>query len=137
MRVSALQVWPELRKHFATPSVTACSRSASSRITSGDLPPSSSATGLTPAAASSDTRRPARVEPVNEIMSVSGWETIASPTTGPVPVTRLNTPSGSPTASQISASTNALSGTISLGLTTTVQPAAIAGATLLAIWCSG
>ena len=46
MRVSALQVWPELRKHFATPSVTASSRSASSRITFGDLPPSSSDTGF-------------------------------------------------------------------------------------------
>ena len=83
MRVSALQVWPELRKHFATPSVTASSRSASSRITFGDLPPSSSDTGFGACAASSDTRRPARVEPVKETMSVSGCETIASPTTAP------------------------------------------------------
>ena len=96
MRVSALQVWPELRKHFATPSVTACSRSASSRMTFGDLPPSSSATGFGAWAASSETRRPARVEPVNDTMSVSGCETIASPTTGPVPVTRLKTPAGRP-----------------------------------------
>ncbi len=49
----------------------------------GDLPPSSSDAGLTDCAASSDTRRPARVEPVKDTMSVSGWETIASPTTGP------------------------------------------------------
>ena len=70
-------------------------------------------------------------------MSVSGCATIASPTTGPVPVTRLKTPAGSPTSSTISASTKALSGTTSLGFSTTVQPAASAGATLLAIWWSG
>ena len=92
---------------------------------------------MTSWAASSDTRRPARVEPVKLTMSVCGCATIASPTTGPVPVTRLKTPAGSPTASHTSASTNALSGTTSLGFSTTVQPAAIAGATLLAIWCSG
>ena len=133
MRVRALHVCPELRKHLATPSVTARSRSASSRITFGDFPPSSSVTGLTLCAASSETRRPARVEPVNETMSVSGCDTIASPTTGPVPDTRLKTPAGSPTSSMISASTKAFSGTTSLGLSTTVQPAASAGATLLAI----
>jgi hypothetical protein len=135
--VSALQVWPELRKHLATPSVTASSRSASSRITLGDFPPSSSDTGLTAWAASSETRRPARVDPVKLTVSVPGCETIASPTTGPVPVTRLKTPPGSPTASHASARANAFSGTTSLGFSTTVQPAAIAGATLLAIWCSG
>jgi hypothetical protein len=48
-----------------------------------DLPPSSSATRLTVLAATSETRLPARVEPVKEIMSTSGWATIASPTTGP------------------------------------------------------
>jgi hypothetical protein len=61
----------------------------------------------------------------------------ASPTTGPYPVTRLNTPAGRPTCSKISASTNALSGATSLGFNTTVHPAASAGATLAAIWCSG
>ena len=52
-------------------------------------------------------------------------------------MTRLKTPAGRPTSSMISASTNALIGATSLGLTTTVQPAAIAAATLLAIWWSG
>jgi len=49
----------------------------------------------------------------------------------------LKTPAGSPAASITSARTNAFSGAMSLGLTTTVQPAASAGATLAAIWCSG
>jgi hypothetical protein len=53
------------------------------------------------------------------------------------PVTTLSTPAGTPTSSKISASTNALSGVTSLGLSTTVQPAAIAGATFALIWCSG
>ena len=52
-------------------------------MTFGDLPPSSSATFLTVAAATSLTRRPARVDPVNETMSTSGCAAIASPTTGP------------------------------------------------------
>ncbi len=49
------------------------------------LPPSSSATRLTLAAATAAMRCPARVEPVNEIMSMSGWAEIASPTVAPVP----------------------------------------------------
>ena len=137
IRVSALHVWPEFRKHFVTPSTTARWRSASSRMTFGDLPPSSSATGFTVADASSLTRLPARVEPVNETMSTPGWEAIASPTTGPVPVTRLKTPAGTPTSSMTSARTKELSGVTSLGLRTTVHPAAMAGATFAAIWCSG
>ncbi len=103
----------------------------------GDLPPSSSATRLTVADAASDTFRPAAVEPVNVTMSTSGWRAIASPTTGPVPVTRLKTPGGRPSSSRISASRNALSGATSLGLSTTVHPAASAGATFAQIWCSG
>ena len=83
------------------------------------------------------TRLPARVEPVNDTMSTSGCEAMASPTTGPTPVTRLNTPGGRPMSSRISARMKALSGATSLGLSTTVQPAASAGATLAAIWCSG
>ena len=65
-------------------------------MTFGDLPPSSSATRFTVSAATAATRLPARVEPVNEIMSTSGCETSASPTSAPVPVTRLKTPGGKP-----------------------------------------
>ncbi len=88
---------------------------------------------MTVAAATSDTRLPARVDPVNETMSMSGWAAMASPTTGPGPDTRLKTPAGAPSSSKISARTKALRGATSLGLTTTVQPAARAGATLAAI----
>ena len=72
------------------------------------------------------TRFPARVEPVNDTMSTAGCSDIASPTTVPTPDTRLNTPAGRPTSLMISAKMNASTGATSLGLSTTVQPAAIA-----------
>ena len=83
------------------------------------------------------TRLPARVEPVNDTMSTLGCDAMASPTTGPTPVTRLKTPAGRPTSSMTSARAKALRGATSLGLSTTVQPAARAGATLSTIWKSG
>ena len=72
MRVCAVQVWPELRKQAFTVPRTAAARSASSRITAADLPPSSRATRFTVCDASSATRLPARVEPVKDTMSTSG-----------------------------------------------------------------
>ena len=103
----------------------------------GDLPPSSSATRLTLPEATSLTLRPARVDPVNEIMSISGCAASGSPTLGPSPDTRLNTPAGRPSSWMISARTNALSGFTSLGLTITAQPAVSAGATFAHTWWSG
>ena len=76
--------------------------------------------------AAAATATPARVEPVKLTMSISGWLEIASPTTGPVPVTMLNTPAGSPMSWITSARMKASSGATSLGLRTTVQPAAMA-----------
>jgi hypothetical protein len=81
---------------------------------------------LTVSAPSWATRLPARVEPVNDTMSTSGCEAMASPTVGPSPDTRLNTPAGRPTSSMTSASRKASIGATSDGLTTTVHPAAIA-----------
>jgi hypothetical protein len=49
----------------------------------------------------------------------------------------LNTPAGVPASCMISAKMIASSGAISEGLSTTVQPAASAGATLATIWFSG
>ena len=88
-------------KQFATVILTARTRSASSSTTDADLPPSSSATFLTVSAPTAATRRPARVEPVNDTMSTSGCAASASPTTGPVPWTMLNTPAGSPASAMI------------------------------------
>ncbi|MCY1549686.1 hypothetical protein D9M68_858670 [compost metagenome] len=98
-----------------------------------DLPPSSWATRLTVSAAALATAMPARVEPVNDTMSISGWLDMAAPTDGPSPLIRLNTPLGVPASSMISAKISALSGASSLGLRIMVQPAAMAGPTLQVI----
>src|SRR5882757_1321489 len=94
-----------------------------------DLPPSSSATRLMFAEAAAATNAPTGVEPVNETTSRPGCLASASPTSSP-PATRLNTPAGRPAAAHASANTNEAPGATSAGLSTTVQPAANAGATL-------
>ena len=137
MRVGALHDWPELVHMPAMSREMAASRSASSRMMLADLPPSSWATRLTVGAAARATSMPARVDPVNDIMSMSGWADSTAPTLIPSPLTRLNTPAGTPASSMISAKRMALSGATSDGLSTIVQPAASAGATLQAIWLSG
>ena len=70
-------------------------------------------------------------------MSTSGCAASAAPTSGPVPLTRLNTPAGTPASCTTSANSSALSGDSSLGLSTTVHPAASAGPTFAVIWYSG
>jgi hypothetical protein len=137
IRVQALHVCPEFRNAFATPFATGPPRSVPGRTTFADLPPSSSATRLIWPAHSSPTRSPTAVDPVNETIATPGWRTRASPATGPVPGTRLNTPAGSPAACTASASTYAMSGVSSAGLSTTGQPAASAAATFAIAWCSG
>jgi len=89
MRVGALQLWPELVITVATPRPTPFAKASSSSTMFGLLPPSSWATRLTVAAAFLATSMPARVEPVNETMSTSGWLEMAAPTVGPSPLTRL------------------------------------------------
>ncbi len=103
----------------------------------GLLPPSSWATRLTVGAAFLATSMPARVEPVKETMSTSGWLDSAAPTPGPSPWTRLNTPAGTPAACMISAKICAENGATSDGFSTIVQPVASAGDTLQAIWLIG
>jgi len=80
---------------------------------------------------------PARVEPVNEIMSMSGCSLMAAPTSGPRPLIRLNTPFGTPASWRISAKISAEVGVNSEGFRIMVQPAASAGATLQVIWFKG
>ena len=83
-----------LNMHSCTEAVTFSSRSQSAKTRFGDLPPSSSVTLLTVSAASRVTAVPARVEPVNDIIWMSGCRESAAPTVGPSPFTRLNTPAG-------------------------------------------
>jgi hypothetical protein len=110
-----------------TPSTTE-SRSASSKTMKGDLPPSSRLTRFPVPAVAERMMRPTSVEPVNAILSTSGWATRAAPVR-PSPVTTFKTPAGSPASRESSAKRSAVRGVNSAGFRTTVFPVASAGAT--------
>ncbi|MCY1239552.1 hypothetical protein D9M72_523490 [compost metagenome] len=71
---------------------------------------------------------PVRLSPTKPIALISGCSVSARPASSPKPLTRFQTPFGSPASSAISTSSRAVSGENSAGLCTTVQPAASAGA---------
>ena len=80
---------------------------------------------------------PTWVDPVKLTMSTSGESTRAAPASGPEELIRLITPLGKPTWSRIRASSTMASGSWGAGLTTTVFPAARAGATFPAMLTMG
>ena len=79
-------------------------------------------------AAATPIERAVSGDPVNEIRRTSGCETSAAPTSSPIPCTMLKTPGGKPASATRSASSEHDSGDHSAGLSTTVEPAASAGA---------
>jgi hypothetical protein len=101
-----------------------------------DLPPSSSDTRVMRSAQRAMIRLPASVEPVNATLSTPGWATRCSPASRP-PGTTLTAPSGTPASASASANTKPLSGASGGGLSTTVQPAASAGAVFQAARVTG
>ena len=103
----------------------------------GFLPPSSRATFFTVSAAERMIALPVATPPVNETRSTSGLATRAAPTSAPEPRTRLTTPAGTPASASRSTRIRVLRGVTSLGLSTTVLPAARAGATFQDICSSG
>ena len=111
--------------------------SASAKTTFAPLPPSSSATFFSVSAAALVIAIPARVEPVKDTMSTSGWVESCVPTPAPSPFTRLKTPGGSPASCTISAKTMDEIGAISEGFSTTLLPARIAGITFSVTWFIG
>ena len=115
---------------------TTRSRSASAVMMLADLPPSSSTTFFSDGAACEYTSRPTASEPVKLTMSTPGWVVSACPA-ATSPVTMFSTPGGSPASSAISPRTNASSGVVGAGLSTTVHPAARAGASLRMLRNSG
>ena len=128
MRERAQQSWPALSNTAYGAPAAAASRSASAKITLALLPPSSSVTGLMCCAQPAMICRPTSVEPVNTILPTSRCSTKRWPTTLPLPGSTWNTSSGSPASSASSARRMAVSGVSSAGLSTTVLPAASAGA---------
>ena len=112
------------------------SRSASSRMIAADLPPSSSVQRLSCSPQMAPILRPATPEPVNEILSVSGWRTRYSLTSRSA-CTMLSTPAGSPASCTISARRYASSGVSGDGFSTTVEPDARAGPSFSDVTNSG
>ena len=99
--------------------------SASSKTTTGALPPSSRCTRLRSSAAARATSVPARTEPVIETIAGTGCLTSSRPVSRS-PVITLKTPGGK-NSDAISASSSVEAGVVSDGLSTTVLPAASAG----------
>jgi hypothetical protein len=126
-RLAAVQRWPVVPKaDHRIPSV-ARSRSASARTTIPFLPPSSRLTRLSRRAARSAIRLPVADEPVKEMTGTSGESTIVSPTSAPLPVTRLTVPGGRPASAMSSTRSVAQCGVSLAGLKTTVLPVTRAG----------
>ncbi|MNC12476.1 hypothetical protein D3C75_602000 [compost metagenome] len=73
--------------------------------------------------------RPVGTLPVKAILSTCGCSANGAPASRPKPVTTFSTPAGNPALSAMPASSRAVSGVSSEGLSTRVQPAASAGAT--------
>ena len=113
-------------------------RSASSRTTVADLPPSSRKTRFMVAAPFSMMRCPTAVEPVNEIMSTFGESVSSSPTRWSDDVTTLTTPGGMSVRSAIRRPRNvAFHGVSGAGLTISVLPVASACPTLCSVTSTG
>ena len=85
MRDGALQLCPLFIIITDTPATTLFAKSSSSSTMFGLLPPSSCVTRFTVGAAFFATSTPARVDPVKDTMSISGWLDNATPTPGPSP----------------------------------------------------
>src|SRR3954471_13413912 len=127
-REPAVQRWPLSVKIWATAASIPPSASQSANTTTGDLPPSSTEQRLSVPAALAITVRPVVVSPVKQTSWTPACATSAAPAVSPKPCTTLNTPGGSSASASTSASLVAVSGDHSAGLSTTVLPAASAGA---------
>ncbi len=108
----------------------ACSRSASSAMIAPELEPSSKVTFFIPD--SRLIRSPTGGLPVKVIIRTRPSLMSRSPTVDPGPTTIFNTPAGRPASRSSSPSRRAVSGVAEAGFSTTVFPAASAGASLWA-----
>ena len=127
MRSVDMQIWPWLAKAPKAAAFTASSRSASSSTTSGDLPPSSSSTGLRCSAHFLAMILPTREEPV-KLTRRTALCAISASTTAPASlgalVTTLTTPGGKPASRKMVPISRCVPGHISEALSTTVLPQA-------------
>ncbi len=111
---------------------TVFSKSQSANTSIGDLPPSSSVTGISFSAAALATMRPTSTLPVNVTLRTFGCATSGPPHSGPKPDSMLKQPGGRMRFTS-SHTRSTVSGASSADFTTTVLPATSAGATFSAI----
>mmetsp|Transcript_8076 Transcript_8076/g.20535 ORF Transcript_8076/g.20535 Transcript_8076/m.20535 type:complete len:247 (-) Transcript_8076:65-805(-) len=127
--------WPQLYKDHVTASSAAVSRSESAKMTIGSFPPSSRTRRLSELLQASMMRRPVAEEPVMATIAISGWATKHLPTS-PSPWQSSTQPTGR-TFCNGSSTLAPVNGATSLGLTTTVLPAARAGNANIKISAAG
>jgi len=93
--------------------------------------------GTSRSAAIPASSRPVTTEPVNAIRRTAECDTSGVPASGPVPVTTLNSPSGSPASVASRARCRVEVDVNSDGFATTAFPTASAGAAARHAWFSG
>src|SRR5690606_17648970 len=103
----------------------------------GALPPSSRETRFTELMQRAANIFPTRVAPVKVDLRTRGSEVNTSTIGSGLPVMTLKTPAGRPASLPSSANASAEKGVSSDGFSTTVQPTAMAGATLRVIIAAG
>ena len=130
-----MQLWPACEKPPTRTFAATSATSASGSTISGEVEPSSSFTFFRGAFATMP--QPTGALPVNVTRRGISCTTSASPTSPPDPVTTVTQSSGMPASTRIATSAFAESGVADAGLSTTGQPAAIAGASLWATRFSG
>ena len=140
-RDGQVQTSPWLRANITKPSMALSRKASSSFIMSlwkmlGDLPPSSSVTGMRFSVAYCIIRRPVEVSPVKAILAMRSDCASGFPASSPKPLTILSTPAGRRSAIS-SAQTIMVAGVCSAGFITTQLPAASAGASFQAAISSG
>ncbi len=137
-RLAATQASPPLRSLATSAPSTAALTSASANTRNGALPPSSIDIRSTWSAQPAMSRLPTAVDPVKDSLRSRGSASSGSVSAaGSLVGTTLSTPGGRPASVNTSASSRAVNGVSSAGLSTIVQPAAMAGATLRAAIASG
>jgi len=140
MRFAVMQACPAWRNFSAKTWDRACSIFASSKIKTGQLPPSSSVTFLRLSEHMRATTFPTRVEPVKVTLLTSGWRQSASLSSGVLSrsvVSTFNAPFGKPALSARYASARTEMGVSGDGLTIIVHPAASAAPALRRIMAIG
>src|SRR3972149_1069940 len=121
-RLVAVHLCPDSEKAPQATLSAARSKSASSITITAFLPPSSRDTLASLPAQFLPIVFPVELDPVNEIMEISGCRTSASPASGPGPWIRFTTPAGSPASSNILMKYTAVSGVFSSDFRITVFP---------------